>query len=372
MKELVQQYVDLDVTSILKEWIDKLFKSWDDLNGVELVNKQLLCAPQFYREIERQLKKLFELQKDSPFVEVGFAANDQGFWLQDRIPDNFAVKVESQFMPIEKTSNSVSIGMHSHPPSGNNKYVSSITSFLPSPNDVITTRMFQQRYELIVWGHQGAGFYATQIIGNKITDSSIDQLQQRMGLTQRLNLAKELHAKGLLKFYRFLTMDYQKFTGNERMSGLYEMNVNEFESLVNLQIRANEIHAQAVYLQELTDHMRLSSQRYAVLVMRSIDKIKAFLLQSGADNVHKDHLSVGVSVDPVQGSHRLENDAAQAPGGIDLDPSQLDLSVQTNDSSGLRYAIDPKALEKYRSAPGFVPIVIETVPLIDLARFLEM
>ena len=60
----------------------------------------------------------------------------------------------------------------------------------------------------------------------------------------------------------------------------------------------------------------------------------------------------------------------QAPGGIDLDPSQLDLSVQTSDGSGLRYAIDPKALEKYRSAPGFVPVVTGITSLNSLPQFL--
>jgi len=55
-------------------------------------------------------------------------------------------------------------------------------------------------------------------------------------------------------------------------------------------------------------------------------------------------------------------------GGIDLTPANMNL--QTNDSEGIKFHIDPAMLKQLQNAPGFVPVIINIQPLTDLRRFL--
>ncbi len=63
-------------------------------------------------------------------------------------------------------------------------------------------------------------------------------------------------------------------------------------------------------------------------------------------------------------------DAAMTPtGGIDLNPVDNKLDVQGS-REAVRFNIDPEQLEKYRSTPGFIPVILNVRSLNDLPSFL--
>lgn len=56
-------------------------------------------------------------------------------------------------------------------------------------------------------------------------------------------------------------------------------------------------------------------------------------------------------------------------GGIDLTPGMLELQTR-GDGTDIRYNINPALIEQYRSTSGFVPVIINIMPMKDLPRFL--
>ena len=56
-------------------------------------------------------------------------------------------------------------------------------------------------------------------------------------------------------------------------------------------------------------------------------------------------------------------------GGIDLTPAKMNLETQ-NAGEGIRFHLDPALLRQLQDAPGFVPVIINIQPLMDLRGFL--
>jgi|GEM_PF-5456205 len=61
--------------------------------------------------------------------------------------------------------------------------------------------------------------------------------------------------------------------------------------------------------------------------------------------------------------------AMTSPGGIDLNSGKMDLKVQ-NEGGEIQFNIDPLMMQQLQNAPGFVPVIINIQPLIDLPLFL--
>ncbi|MBF0331663.1 MAG: hypothetical protein HQL17_06970 [Candidatus Omnitrophica bacterium] len=66
----------------------------------------------------------------------------------------------------------------------------------------------------------------------------------------------------------------------------------------------------------------------------------------------------------------LSDKAMQAPGGIDLNPAAMGLDIKSSSGAGISFNIDPGLLEKLKLADGFVPVIINVQPLINLNKFL--
>ena len=65
----------------------------------------------------------------------------------------------------------------------------------------------------------------------------------------------------------------------------------------------------------------------------------------------------------------LVEDRQFQKGGIDFNPSNLDLEVQ-NEGGSLKFEINPAQLQQLQNAPGFVPVIINIQPLQNLQLFL--
>jgi len=57
-------------------------------------------------------------------------------------------------------------------------------------------------------------------------------------------------------------------------------------------------------------------------------------------------------------------------GGIDLTSANMNLQTQ-NAGEGIKFHLDPAMLQRLQSTPGFVPVIINIQPLINLKQFLE-
>ncbi len=61
------------------------------------------------------------------------------------------------------------------------------------------------------------------------------------------------------------------------------------------------------------------------------------------------------------------------PGGIDFKPDKVDSAFVVKNSGGaIKFHIDPAMLQQLQNAPGFVPVIINIVPLKDLPEFLGL
>ncbi len=69
-------------------------------------------------------------------------------------------------------------------------------------------------------------------------------------------------------------------------------------------------------------------------------------------------------------SFSQHRDAAKN-GGIDLTPEQWRLET-TSDGAEMDFTLDPSALQRYQAAPGLEPVIINTMPLDDLQKFLAV
>ncbi|MBF0594836.1 MAG: methyltransferase domain-containing protein, partial [Candidatus Omnitrophica bacterium] len=67
----------------------------------------------------------------------------------------------------------------------------------------------------------------------------------------------------------------------------------------------------------------------------------------------------------------ISADAAQIllPGGIDLNPQTMGLDVKT-DGKGIDYHLDPAMIQRFQSAAGFSPDIVDIRPLASVAAFL--
>jgi len=78
----------------------------------------------------------------------------------------------------------------------------------------------------------------------------------------------------------------------------------------------------------------------------------------------------GVSRDKMMHA-QLEN------GGIDLTPAQMHLQVKTGASTGefgegIKFHLDSAMLAQLKNAPGFVPVIINIQPVVNLRKFLGL
>ena len=64
----------------------------------------------------------------------------------------------------------------------------------------------------------------------------------------------------------------------------------------------------------------------------------------------------------------LTKDKSQL-GGIDLTPAHMNLQTQ-NAGGGIKFHLDPVLLRQLQNAPGFVPVIINIQPMVDLGQFL--
>ncbi len=67
----------------------------------------------------------------------------------------------------------------------------------------------------------------------------------------------------------------------------------------------------------------------------------------------------------TQDRHAVSN------GGIDLTSEQMRLET-TSDGAEMDFTLDPSALQRYQAAPGLEPVIINTMPLDDLQKFLAV
>ena len=64
-------------------------------------------------------------------------------------------------------------------------------------------------------------------------------------------------------------------------------------------------------------------------------------------------------------------DKVEKTGGIDLTPANMNLQTQ-NSGGEIQFQMDPAMLERLQNAPGFVPVIINIQPMIDLRQFLGL
>ena len=60
-------------------------------------------------------------------------------------------------------------------------------------------------------------------------------------------------------------------------------------------------------------------------------------------------------------------------GGIDLTPANMNVETKTGSpmtNKGIKFHLDPALLRQLQNAPGFVPVIINIQPMVDLRRFL--
>jgi hypothetical protein len=57
-------------------------------------------------------------------------------------------------------------------------------------------------------------------------------------------------------------------------------------------------------------------------------------------------------------------------GGIDLTSANI-LKVTNDGHNGIKFHIAPAMLKELQNAPGFVPVIIDIQPVVDLKSFLE-
>ena len=62
---------------------------------------------------------------------------------------------------------------------------------------------------------------------------------------------------------------------------------------------------------------------------------------------------------------------AQNLGGVDLTPANMNLEIH-NAGKGIKFHMNSAMLARLRNAPGFVPVIINIQPLVDLKSFLEI
>ncbi|MBF0570383.1 MAG: histidine phosphatase family protein [Candidatus Omnitrophica bacterium] len=78
-------------------------------------------------------------------------------------------------------------------------------------------------------------------------------------------------------------------------------------------------------------------------------------------------------LDKIKGEDAFEkNDKAMnvfQKGGIDLTPANMNLQTQ-NSNEGIKFRIDPAMLQKLQNAPGFVPVIVNIQPMMNLKDFL--
>jgi hypothetical protein len=93
-------------------------------------------------------------------------------------------------------------------------------------------------------------------------------------------------------------------------------------------------------------------------VVQTWQEIKPLSLEDWRDNVDHDVFE-------------LSTDAAQAPGGIDLNPVDQTLSVSAGEAApAMQFNIDPSMFQQYRAASGFTPVILNVQPMDDLPAFL--
>jgi ribosomal protein S18 acetylase RimI-like enzyme len=63
------------------------------------------------------------------------------------------------------------------------------------------------------------------------------------------------------------------------------------------------------------------------------------------------------------------NFVMNARGGIDLTSTKMDLQTQ-NTGEGVKFHLDPAMLRQLQNASGFVPVIIDIQPIVDLRQFL--
>ncbi|MEI7999396.1 MAG: hypothetical protein WCH62_07830 [Candidatus Omnitrophota bacterium] len=56
-------------------------------------------------------------------------------------------------------------------------------------------------------------------------------------------------------------------------------------------------------------------------------------------------------------------------GGIDLTPANMNVQTQSN-GGDIKLHLDPAILAQLKDAPGFVPVIINILPMVDLRLFL--
>lgn len=140
-----------------------------------------------------------------------------------------------------------------------------------------------------------------------------------------------------------------------------------------------ELFSRGTYDQIQGHNIMVNQKKIFDLVLDGIES-EEDLLKQGEDSMRSaiPMLFTNGQEDPKKASSSLElgvdnasTNTASAPGGIDLNASQLDLQTLTSGEE-IKFEMTPELLLEFQNAPGFMPIIINIQPMINLQMFLGL
>ena len=146
-----------------------------------------------------------------------------------------------------------------------------------------------------------------------------------------------------------------------------QLNAENAESIVDAVLKIAKIKVQRGQLPK-TDLSKL----LGTSLSRAVENYQRTQEVSERKTSSDSELAKVVEKAVINGVGMADNAAvapATGPGGIDLTPASMNLQTQSNGGE-IKFYIDPAMLQKFKNAPGFVPVIINVQPMTDLYAFL--